>query len=170
MWLLHCVCALHAMREIIARKRNHCSKTRELCNACTMRAQYVRNTSLRAQHRDAEQWKAVKSAMIAYAMRAMRALHASHFLNKILFAHKSLPAQCTHSFTRNAEQCERNARIHLHTLPSNGNAMRAYKQCARITKIVSNGCAHCRAMHALNACIARIHCAKKFRTLCYIRF
>ena len=33
-----------------------------------------------------------------------------------------------------------------------------FKQCARITKIVRNGCMQCWAMCTMNACIACIHC------------
>ena len=92
--------------------------------------------------------------------------------NKILIAYKNFPVQCTHSFKHNAEHC-RTMRAFIYT---HCRAMRTqcshFKQCGHITKIVcnSNGCAHCRAMRAMNANarIVCLQCVKKFRTLCYI--
>ena len=112
--------------------------------------------------------------MIAYACTQCMHCTCITLFNKILIAHKSLPVQCTHSYTRNAKH-NRAMHIHLHALPSNANVMHVFQAM----------CTHCKnceqwlrtlPSNARNACIECAHCTYSLHKkssarsgLCYIR-
>ena len=151
---------LHAMHTIITWRWVNCAM-RAQCDtihvqwvhnafAMYMQCVYVRNPyvcTICAQHTIAcatQRWRAMKSGKICNA-------HTPHFLTKFSLLIKV----CLCNAHINLHAMLGSVRIHLHALPRNANAMMHLKQCARITKIMSNDYTHCRAMHTLHAFIAQ---------------
>ena len=91
--------------------------------------------------------------------------------------HELIPKVCLYNAHINLHAMLGSVRIHLHALPRNANAMMHLKQCACITKIMSNDCTHCRAMHTLRAFIAQQNSVRSatfakvcILTLIYIKY